>query len=81
VPGDQHHRAPAGRALDLGHDPGHAVAVEAAGRLVEDQQVRFGDEGLGHQRPLGVAPGQRLQRDRGRVGQAEPAQQVPGTAG
>jgi len=63
VPRDQHHRAPPGSALDLGDHLPDPFAVQAAGRLVEYQQVRVGDESLGHQRALRVTASQRLQRD------------------
>jgi hypothetical protein len=56
MPGDEHHRLAAGRALDLGDHPGHALAVQAAGRLVQHHQVRIGDESLCDQGALRVPP-------------------------
>ena len=81
MPGDEHHRAAVGRPLDLGGHPGDPLAVQAASRLVKHQQVRVGDEGLGHQRALRVAARERLKRHLGRVRQAQPAHHVPGAAG
>ena len=73
--------AAVGRPLDLGGHPGDPLAVQAASRLVKHQQVRVGDEGLGHQRALRVAARERLKRHLGRVRQAQPAHHVPGAAG
>ena len=61
-----------GRQDDRGADRGHLVdevedallagQVEAGDRLVEQQQVRLRREGLGHQHPLALPPGQIAER-------------------
>ena len=76
----QHHRPAARRPPYLESHPRDAVGVHAAGGLVEDQQVRVGQQGLGHQHALRVTARQRVQRHRRRVREAEPGEQVPGAA-
>jgi hypothetical protein len=80
VPRDQHHRPAARGPPYLKSHPRYAVGVHAAGGLVEDQKVRVGQQGLGHQRALRVTARERVQGHRGRVRQAEPGEQVPGAA-
>ena len=80
MPGHQHDRAPPGGALDLSGDPRDSVGIQAAGRLVQDEQIGVGDQGLGDQCPLRVPAGQRLEPDLRGVRQAEPAHGLAGAA-
>ncbi len=55
---EQEHRAIARQLAEQSAQAAHLYRIEAAGRLVEDQHRRIGQQRIGQADPLAVAPGQ-----------------------